>query len=402
MPHDIALINTLAIGLGTAFVFGWLASRLHLPPLLGYLLAGIAVGPFTPGFVADVNLAPQLAEIGVILLMFGVGMHFSIADLMAVKRIAVPGALLQMAVATALGWALATWWGWSHAAALVFGLSLSVASTVVLLRALEDQGGLHTEVGRIAVGWLIVEDLLIVLALVVLPTLAPAASGAQAGPGDVWLALGITFAKVAAFVVFMLVVGLRFFPWLLKQVERTGSRELFTLAVVAVALGVALGSAALFGVSFALGAFFAGIVIHESDLSERAATESQPLQDLFGALFFVSVGMLLDPMVLVEKPVQVLMVTLIIVLGKSLASFVIVRALGYPLGSALTVSAALAQIGEFSFILAGLGISLRLLPEEANDLILAGALLSITLNPLMFKLVTRWAPKAQASHAARA
>ena len=402
MPHDIALINTLAIGLGTAFVFGWLASRLHLPPLLGYLLAGIAVGPFTPGFVADVNLAPQLAEIGVILLMFGVGMHFSIADLMAVKRIAVPGALLQMAVATALGWALATWWGWSHAAALVFGLSLSVASTVVLLRALEDQGGLHTEVGRIAVGWLIVEDLLMVLALVVLPTLAPAASAAQAGPGDVWLALGITFAKVAAFVVFMLVVGLRFFPWLLKQVERTGSRELFTLAVVAVALGVALGSAALFGVSFALGAFFAGIVIHESDLSERAATESQPLQDLFGALFFVSVGMLLDPMVLVEKPVQVLMVTLIIVLGKSLASFVIVRALGYPLGSALTVSAALAQIGEFSFILAGLGISLRLLPAEANDLILAGALLSITLNPLMFKLVTRWAPKAQASHAARA
>ena len=292
VPHDIALINTLAVGLSTAFVFGWLASRLRLPPLLGYLLAGIAVGPFTPGFVADVNLAPQLAEIGVILLMFGVGMHFSMADLMAVKRIAVPGALLQMAVATALGWALAAWWGWSHAAALVFGLSLSVASTVVLLRALEDQGGLHTEVGRIAVGWLIVEDLLMVLALVVLPTLAPAAAaqGAQAAPADLWLALGITFAKVAAFVVFMLVVGLRFFPWLLKQVARTGSRELFTLAVVAVALGVALGSAALFGVSFALGAFFAGIVIHESDLSERAATESQPLQDLFGALFFVSVG----------------------------------------------------------------------------------------------------------------
>jgi CPA2 family monovalent cation:H+ antiporter-2 len=404
MPHDIALINTLAVGLSTAFVFGWLAARLSLPPLVGYLLAGIAVGPFTPGFVADVNLAPQLAEIGVILLMFGVGMHFSIADLMAVKRIAVPGALLQMAVATALGWALATWWGWSHAAALVFGLSLSVASTVVLLRALEDQGGLDTEVGRIAVGWLIVEDLLMVLALVVLPTLAPAsaAQGAQAGPADVWLALGITFAKVAAFVVFMLVVGLRFFPWLLKQVERTGSRELFTLAVVAVALGVALGSAALFGVSFALGAFFAGIVIHESDLSARAATESQPLQDLFGALFFVSVGMLLDPMVLVEKPVQVLMVTLIIVLGKSLASFVIVRALGYPLRSALTVSAALAQIGEFSFILAGLGISLRLLPDEANDLILAGALLSITLNPLMFKLLTRWGSGAHTPLAERA
>jgi CPA2 family monovalent cation:H+ antiporter-2 len=402
MPHDIALINTLAVGLSTAFVFGWLASRLHLPPLLGYLLAGIAVGPFTPGFVADVSLAPQLAEIGVILLMFGVGMHFSIADLMAVKRIAVPGALLQMAVATALGWALATWWGWSHAAALVFGLSLSVASTVVLLRALEDQGGLDTEVGRIAVGWLIVEDLLMVLALVVLPTLAPSAQAAQAGPAEVWLALGITFAKVAVFVVFMLVVGLRFFPWLLKQVERTGSRELFTLAVVAVALGVALGSAALFGVSFALGAFFAGIVIHESDLSERAATETQPLQDLFGALFFVSVGMLLDPMVLVEKPVQVLMVTAIIVLGKSLASFVIVRALGYPLGSALTVSAALAQIGEFSFILAGLGISLRLLPDEANDLILAGALLSITLNPLMFRLVTRWGCGARTPPAERA
>lgn len=404
MPHDIALINTLAVGLGAAFVLGWLAARLGLPPLLGYLLAGIAVGPFTPGFVADVNLAPQLAEIGVILLMFGVGMHFSIADLMAVKRIAVPGALLQMAVATALGWALATWWGWSHAAALVFGLSLSVASTVVLLRALEDQGGLDTEVGRIAVGWLIVEDLLMVLALVVLPTLTPSAtaSGAQAGSADVWLALGLTFAKVAAFVVFMLVVGLRFFPWLLKQVERTGSRELFTLAVVAAALGVALGSAALFGVSFALGAFFAGIVIHESDLSERAATESQPLQDLFGALFFVSVGMLLDPMVLVEKPLQVLMVTAIIVLGKSLASFVIVRALGYPLRSALTVSAALAQIGEFSFILAGLGISLRLLPEEANDLILAGALLSITLNPLMFKLLTRWGSGAHTPLAERA
>jgi CPA2 family monovalent cation:H+ antiporter-2 len=402
MLHDIALINTLAVGLSTAFVFGWLASRLHLPPLLGYLLAGIAVGPFTPGFVADVNLAPQLAEIGVILLMFGVGMHFSIADLMAVKRIAVPGALLQMAVATAVGWALAKWWSWSHAAALVFGLSLSVASTVVLLRALEDQGGLDTEVGRIAVGWLIVEDLLMVLALVVLPTLAPsaAAGNAPAGPAGLWLALGITFAKVAAFVVFMLVVGLRFFPWLLKQVERTGSRELFTLAVVAVALGVALGSAALFGVSFALGAFFAGIVIHESDLSERAATESQPLQDLFGALFFVSVGMLLDPMVLVEKPLQVLMVTAIIVVGKSLASFVIVRALGHPLRAALTVSAALAQIGEFSFILAGLGISLRLLPDEANNLILAGALLSITLNPLMFKLLTRRAPEAHATHGA--
>jgi len=402
MPHDIALINTLAVGLSTAFVFGWLAARLGLPPLLGYLLAGIAVGPFTPGFVADVNLAPQLAEIGVILLMFGVGMHFSISDLVAVKRIAVPGALLQMAVATALGWALATGWGWSHVAALVFGLSLSVASTVVLLRALEDQGGLDTEVGRIAVGWLIVEDLLMVLALVVLPTLAPsaAAGNAPAGPAGLWLALGITFAKVAAFVVFMLVVGLRFFPWLLKQVERTGSRELFTLAVVAVALGVALGSAALFGVSFALGAFFAGIVIHESDLSERAATESQPLQDLFGALFFVSVGMLLDPMVLVEKPLQVLMVTAIIVVGKSLASFVIVRALGHPLRAALTVSAALAQIGEFSFILAGLGISLRLLPDEANNLILAGALLSITLNPLMFKLLTRRAPEAHATHGA--
>ena len=404
MPHDIALINTLAVGLATAFVLGWLAARLRLPPLVGYLLAGIAVGPFTPGFVADVDLSPQLAEIGVILLMFGVGMHFSIADLMAVRRIAVPGALLQMAVATALGWALAAWWGWSHAAALVFGLSLSVASTVVLLRALEDQGGLDTEVGRMAVGWLIVEDLLMVLALVVLPTLAPSASaqGAQAGPADLWLALGITFAKVAAFVVFMLVVGLRFFPWLLKQVERTGSRELFTLAVVAVALGVALGSAVLFGVSFALGAFFAGIVIHESDLSERAATETQPLQDLFGALFFVSVGMLLDPMVLVEKPLQVLMVTAIIVVGKSLASFVIVRALGYPLRAALTVSAALAQIGEFSFILAGLGISLRLLPQEANDLILAGALLSITLNPLVFKLLTRGGSGVHTPRAERA
>ena len=403
MPHDLALISTLAIGLGFAFVGGCVAARLGLPPLVGYLLAGIAVGPFTPGFVADVNLAPQLAEIGVILLMFGVGMHFSIGDLMAVRRIAVPGALLQMAVATALGFGLATWWGWSPGAGLVFGLSLSVASTVVLLRALEAQGALDSDVGRIAVGWLIVEDLLMVLALVVLPALTPAGdSAAPGGPGDLWITLGLTLAKVAAFVTFMLVVGRRVFPWLLKQVERTGSRELFTLAVVALALGVAFGSAVLFGVSFALGAFFAGIVIHESDQGHRAATESQPLQDLFGVLFFVSVGMLLDPKVLVQQPLHVLMVTAIIVLGKSLAAFVIVRSLGYALATALTVSAALAQIGEFSFILAGLGISLHLLPPEANNLILAGALLSITLNPLMFRVLGRWVPAAQPKNLAQA
>lgn len=393
MPHETSLIATIAIGLGFAFVGGFIAVRLHLPPLVGYLLAGIAVGPFTPGFVADVTLAPQLAEIGVILLMFGVGMHFSIEDLWAVRAIALPGALAQIAVATLLGVAVAGLWGWTWGAGLVFGLALSVASTVVLLRALEARGAVESQDGRIAVGWLIVEDLAMVLALVLLPALAGPLGGQPAGhtapDTNLWLTLGITLGKVAIFVILMLVVGTRLFPWLLARVERTRSRELFTLAVVALALGVAFGSAELFGVSLALGAFFAGVVINESDLSHRAATDTQPLQDAFGVLFFVAVGMLFDPTILWRQPLEVLTTLAIIILGKSLAAFVIVKLLRYATGTALVVSAALAQIGEFSFILASLGLSLHLLPEAGQHFILAGSLLSIVLNPLVFFITGR-------------
>jgi monovalent cation:H+ antiporter-2, CPA2 family len=393
VPHETALIATIAIGLAYALIGGYIAVRLHLPPLVGYLVAGIAVGPFTPGFVADPHLAPQLAEIGVILLMFGVGMHFSLRDLLAVRAVALPGALAQIVLATALGVGIAMAWGWSFGAGLVFGLALSVASTVVLLRALEARGLLESGDGRIAVGWLIVEDLAIVLALVLLPALAgPLGGQAPDGgpaPGNLWITLGLTLGKIALFAVLMLVVGVRLFPWLLKRIEDTGSRELFTLAVVALALGVAFGSAKLFGVSFALGAFLAGMVINESDLSHRAATDTQPLQDAFAGLFFVAVGMVFDPEILIEQPLKVLAVLAIIVVGKSLAALGIVLALQYPLGTALSVSAALAQIGEFSFILAGLGVSLGLLPPEGHTLILAGAILSITLNPLLFNLVSR-------------
>ena len=400
MPHETALLATIAVGLALAFVGGFVAVRLGLPPLVGYLLAGVAVGPFTPGFVADAGVARELAEIGVILLMFGVGMHFSIADLLAVRRIALPGAVAQIAVATALGAGVASLWGWSLGAGIVFGLALSVASTVVLLRALEASGRLGTEEGRIAVGWLIVEDLVMVLALVLLPVFAgpaAAADGAAAAPLGSLERVGATLAGVAAFVALMLVVGRRLFPWLLQRVERTGSRELFTLAVVALALGVAFGSAKLFGVSFALGAFFAGVVIHESDLSQRAARELQPLQDAFGVLFFVAVGMLFDPAVVARQPFQVLAVLAIVVVGKSLAALAIVRALGYSRATALTVSAALAQIGEFSFILAALGVGLGVLPPEGQVLIVAGALLSIALNPLVFRAAGRRAPAARAT-----
>lgn len=398
MPHDTSLIATIAVGLAFAFVGGFLAIRFRLPPLVGYLLAGIAVGPFTPGFVADAELAPQLAEIGVILLMFGVGMHFSIGDLLAVRDVAVPGALAQIAVATALGAGLTALWGWPIGAGVVFGLALSVASTVVLLRALEARGLLDSDDGRISVGWLIVEDLIMVLALVLLPPLAGPLGSPAAGdppPGGLWVVIGLTLAKVAAFVALMLVVGSRVLPWILKRVESTGSRELFTLAVIALSLGVAFGSAKLFGVSFALGAFFAGVVVHESDLSHRAAKELQPLQDAFSALFFVSVGMLFDPAVLVRQPLQVLAVVAIIVVGKSLTALGIVLVLRRPLKTALIVSAALAQIGEFSFILVKLGILLGLVPPEAQSLIVAGALLSITINPLVFSAVERWFPEAR-------
>ena len=393
MPHETALIATIAIGLAFALIGGYIAVRVHLPPLVGYLVAGIAVGPFTPGFVADPKLAPQLAEIGVMLLMFGVGMHFSLRDLLAVRAVALPGALAQIVFATALGVGVAKAWGWSLGAGLVFGLALSVASTVVLLRALEARGLLESSDGRIAVGWLIVEDLVIVLALVLLPALAEPLGGqaldGSPAPGNLWVTLGLTLGKIALFSVLMLVVGVRVFAWLLKRVEDTGLRELFTLAVVALALGVAFGSAKLFGVSFALGAFFAGMVINESDLSHRASTDTQPLQDAFAGLFFVAVGMLFDPEILFEQPLKLLAVLAIIVVGKSLAALGIVLALRYPLGTALSVSAALAQIGEFSFILAGLGVSLGLLPPEGHTLILAGAILSITLNPVLFNLVSR-------------
>jgi len=383
--HDVPLIATIAVSLGFAFAGGLLAVRLRLPPLVGYLLAGIVVGPFTPGFVADAHLAPQLAEIGVILLMFGVGTHFSIRDLFAVRSVALPGAFTQIIVATALGAGMAVLWGWSLGAGIIFGLSLSVASTVVLLRALQDRGMINSNDGRIATGWLIVEDLLMVLTLVLLPALTGVLGGeVPDNSGSVWPAVGITIGKVVLFIGLMLIVGVRFFPWLLSQVEKTGSRELFTLAVIALALGVAFGSAKLFGVSFALGAFFAGVVVNESDLSHRAASELQPLQDAFTVLFFVAVGMLFDPSILIRQPLQVLAVLAIVVVGKSLAAFGIVRALGGSMRTALVVSAALAQIGEFSFILSGLGVKLGLVPAEELNLIVAGALLSITFNPAVF------------------
>ena len=395
MPHDVTLIATIAVGLAFAFIAGYVAVRLRLPPLVGYLLAGIVVGPFTPGFVADAHLAPQLAEIGVILLMFGVGMHFSIRDLWAARRVAVPGAIAQIAVATALGAGVASWWGWPLGAGLVFGLALSVASTVVLLRALEARGLVDSDDGRIAVGWLIVEDLVMVLTLVLLPALAGPLGGDAAGhapDGGMGGAVAWTLVKVAAFVALMLVVGTRVFPWVLAQVERTSSRELFTLAVIALSVGVAFASAKLFGVSFALGAFFAGVVVNGSDFNHRAADELRPLQDVFAALFFVAVGMLFHPAVLVRQPLAVIAVVGIVMLGKSLAALAIVLLLRRPLSTALTVSAALAQIGEFSFILAALGVALHLLPPEGESLVVAGALLSITLNPLVFRLVSRWIP----------
>ena len=408
MPHETALIATIAAGLGLAFVLGLLAQRLRLPPILGYLLAGVAVGPFTPGFVADQGLASQLAELGVILLMFGVGLHFSIADLLAVRRIAIPGAIAQIAVATGLGALVSHLWGWSWGTGLVFGLALSVASTVVLLRALEDRGILDSADGRIAVGWLIVEDLVTVLALVMLPALAGVLGGATGGEaagadaargGGVLVTLGVTLAKVVAFVALMLVVGRRVIPWLLGRVVGTGSRELFTLAVLAVALGIAVGAAALFGVSFALGAFFAGVIVSESDFAHEAAQNALPLQDAFAVLFFVSVGMLFDPTILVAQPLRVLAVLAIIVLGKSAASLAIVLGFRYPVHTALVISASLAQIGEFSFILAALGVSLGLVPREAQSLVVAGALLSITLNPFVFTAGERLARAVAARRA---
>lgn len=387
MHHNVSLITTIAAGLGLALILGFVAARLKLPALVGYLLAGIVIGPFTPGFVADTQMASQLAEIGVMLLMFGVGLHFSLGDLLAVRKIAVPGAIVQIAAASAMGGGIALLWGWSFAGALVFGIALSVASTVVLLRALENLGILDSFNGRIAVGWLVVEDLAMVLVLVLLPPLAGVLAGGSADAGEVWRSLGRTLLQVGLFVALMLIVGRRLFPWVLWQVQRVGSRELFTLCVVAAAVSIAYGATMLFGVSFALGAFFAGMVLRESQFSHRAAEETLPLRDAFAVLFFVSVGMLFDPRILVEQPLRVLVVVGVIVLGKSVAAAVLVLLLRYPLHTALTVSASLAQIGEFSFILGSLGIALGLLPQEGASLIVAGALISIAVNPLVFKAI---------------
>jgi CPA2 family monovalent cation:H+ antiporter-2 len=409
MPHETPLIATIVAGLGLAFVFGALANRFRIPPLVGYLVAGVLVGPYTPGFVADQGLALELAEIGVILLMFGVGLHFSLKDLLSVRAIAVPGAVVQIAFATALGAGLAWLMGWSMGAGIVFGLALSVASTVVLLRAMQERRIIETERGRIAVGWLIVEDLAMVLALVLLPALAgvmggEVPEGAKADAGGlfglvagygIWGVIAMTLIKVAAFVVFMLVVGRRIIPWVLHYVAHTGSRELFRLAVLAIALGVAFGAAKLFGVSFALGAFFAGMIMSESELSHRAAEESLPLRDAFSVLFFVSVGMLFKPASLLDNTWPILATLFIIVIGKSIAAFLIVVLFRYPIATALIISASLAQIGEFSFILAELGVGLGLLPEQGRDLILAGAILSIILNPLVFSLVDWIKPRLE-------
>lgn len=386
MPHASGLITTLAAGFGLALMFGFIAARLRLPALVGYLVAGVIIGPATSGFVADAQIAEQLADVGVMLLMFGVGLHFSIDDLLAVRRIAAPGAAIGMVVATSLGAALASTWGWQLPGALVFGLSLSVASTVVLVKALESRGVVDSANGRIAIGWLVVEDLVMVLVLVLLPALAspPAEAAGGAPPLNAALTVVTTLAQVGGFIAFMLIVGRRFFPWLLWHVVKTGSRELFTLCVVAAAVGIAFGSAELFGVSFTLGAFFAGLVMRESEFSQRAAEQTLPLQDAFAVLFFVSVGMLFDPEIVVAQPLRLLATVAVIVLGKPIAAMALVLAFKYPVKTALTVSASLAQIGEFSFILAGLGMTLGLLPKDGQSLILAGAVASIAINPVLF------------------
>ncbi|MGE0775188.1 MAG: YbaL family putative K(+) efflux transporter [Sphingomonadaceae bacterium] len=388
MLHYSPLIAMIVAGLVVAFLMGALAHRLKVSPIAGYLLAGVIVGPFTPGFVGDMSLANQLAEIGVILLMFGVGLHFSLRDLLSVKNIAIPGALVQIASATLLGMALAWALGWGLIAGFVFGLALSVASTVVLLRALQARNLVQTERGRVAVGWLIVEDLAMVLALVLLPALAGVTNGtAESGISSFVAPLAGTLFKVAGFIALMLIVGRRLIPVALHWVAHTGSRELFRLAVLAIALGVAFGAAFVFDVSFALGAFFAGMILGETPLSRRATEETLPLRDAFAVLFFVSVGMLFDPAVVIEQPLPLLATVAIIIIGKSIAAFVIVRVFGYSSGKALTIAASLAQIGEFSFILAALGTQLGMLPSEGRDLILAGAIISIFLNPFLFSLI---------------
>ncbi|CAN1723580.1 putative transporter YbaL [Hyphomicrobium sp. 1Nfss2.1] len=401
MPHDTPLITTIVVGLCLAFLLGAIAQRIRVSPLVGYLLAGVVLGPYTPGFVADQSLASELAEIGVILLMFGVGLHFSLKDLWSVRTIAVPGAIFQIAVATAFGMGLANLLGWSLGAGLTFGLALSVASTVVLLRALQERRIINTERGRIAVGWLIVEDLVMVLTLVLLPALVPLLDGSLEnaspfGVTQIFETLTITVAKLVAFVVIMLVVGRRVIPWILHYVAHSGSRELFRLAVLSIALGCAYGAAQLFDVSFALGAFFAGMILSESALSQQAASETLPLRDAFAVLFFISVGMLFNPAILLNAPFLVLTTVAIIIIAKSVAALVIVRLFRRPWVTAATIAVSLAQIGEFSFILVGLGVTLGLMPQLGRELILAGAIITILLNPLLFMLLDRMKPWLEA------
>ena len=391
MPHDVDLIILLAVGFGLALIFGYITARLRFPPLIGYLIAGIIISPNTPGIVGDIHLANQLAELGVMFLMFGVGMHFSLNDLVQVRRIAVPGAILQITVATLLGMGVSMMWDWSFGSALIFGLSLSCASTVVLLKALGDRGLLNSVNGKIAVGWLLVEDLVMVLVLVLLPATAVLLGGTPIAGSDpeanIWLTLVMTLLKVIGFIAFMLIIGKRLVPFIMHMVARLGSRELFTLTVVAAAVSIAFGAYKIFGVSMALGAFFAGMVVKESDFSHRAEEETLPLREIFSILFFVSVGMLFDPLILIQQPLHVLAVVGIILIGKTIAAMALVLFFRYPINTALTVGASLAQIGEFSFILATLGVSLQLLSIEGQNLILAGALISITLNSFIFAAV---------------
>jgi CPA2 family monovalent cation:H+ antiporter-2 len=397
MPHVPPLVSTIAIGLVLAFAFGVLANRFKLPPLVGYLVAGIVIGPFTPGFVADQNIANQLAEVGVILLMFGVGLHFSLEDLISVRGIAVPGALAQGLVAIPLGIGLGWWLGWSTGAGLIFGVALSVASTVVLLRLLQERRLIETERGRITVGWLIVQDIFMVLVLLLLPALAGPLQGTGLAPDAAVIAgtVALMLGKFAVFVAVMLLVGKKLIPAILHYVAHTGSRELFRLAVLSIALGVAYAAAELFGVSLALGAFFAGMMLSESRLSQQAATESLPLRDAFAVLFFVSVGMLFNPRIVVEAPLALLATVLIIVIGKSVAAYLVARLSGRSRAGAIMISASLAQIGEFSFILANLGLSLGILPEEGRDLILAAAIGTIILNPFLFAALDFYAARRE-------
>jgi CPA2 family monovalent cation:H+ antiporter-2 len=404
MSLQAPLLTTFAAAFVLAFLLGALANRLKISPIVGYLIAGIIVGPYTPGFVADAGLAKQLAEMGIILLMFGVGLHFSVKDLMNVGAIVLPGAIAQIAAGTGLGTAFGLFMGWPLTAGIVFGFTLSVASTVVLLRALEERRMLPTQRGQIAIGWLIVQDLAMIVALVLLPTLDELLRAPPNSMGDglssIALTLVLILLKVSAFVAFMLIVGQRIIPWLLTRIAMTGSRELFTLAILAIAIGVAFAAAEFAGASVALGAFFAGVVLAGSELSQNAAERSLPLRDAFAVLFFVAVGMLFNPNILLDNPLVLLAVVLIIVLGNSTAAFLIVGRFGFPVTAAALIAVSLAQIGEFSFILGGLALSHNMIPREAYDLLLGGAIISIMLNPFLFRILDRYEAQRAAADAA--